>query len=101
MKRAYVSLIATAFAAASLQALAASQADTTANAATSAATAEQYPVRTSDTGWAVPQSVQLDPQTVFSHGGSLRPGPHNRQISPAHGSPVASMARPENVPGRE
>jgi hypothetical protein len=101
MQLAYVSLIvATSFAAASLQSLAASPADATTNAAMPAAP-ERSEVKTSDTGWAVPQSVQLDPQTVQSYGGSLRPGPHNRQRSQPHGGPVATMARPNEVPGRE
>lgn len=103
MKLAYASLVIAAFAAASLQSLAASQSDTTQATATSTLDRAAQPtqVRTSDTGWAVPQSVALDPQTVQSHGGSLRPGPHNRQISPAHGGPVVSAARPDQIPGRE
>jgi hypothetical protein len=101
MKLAYTSLIiATSFATASLSSLAAEQADTARNAATSAAE-EQSQVKTSDTGWAVPQSVQLDPQIVQSYGGSLRPGPHNRQRGQPHGGAVVSMARSTDVPGRE
>ena len=101
MKLAYALLIIpTVFGAASLQSLAASQANATREGATPAS-GVQYQVRTSYTGWAVPESVPLDPQIVQSHGGSLRPGPHNRQINPSHGGPIASMARPDEVPGRQ
>jgi hypothetical protein len=101
MKLAYVSLIVGTCAAASLHALAATQVDATRDAATQAAVAQHAQVRTSTSTWAMPQPIALDQQVVQSHGGSLRPGPHNRQTSPAHGGPVASMARPEDMPARE
>jgi hypothetical protein len=103
MRLAYTSLIIVACGAVSLHALAAPAAGgATSTEMTLAQAAEQSsPVKTSDTGWAVPQSVALDPQIVQSQGGSLRPGPHNRRFTKPHGGPVASVARPDDVPGRQ
>jgi hypothetical protein len=57
-------------------------------------------VRTSDVGYATPQLLKLDPQSVVSQGGSLRPGPHNHHYRPPHGGPVTTGDR-SDVPGRE
>jgi hypothetical protein len=103
MKPAYVSLIIAACAASSLQAFAASQAGsmTSTEMPTLPAAEQSIQVRTADSGWAVPAPVSLDRQTVQSQGGSLRPGPHNRQLTKPHGGPVLSVARSDEVPGRE
>jgi hypothetical protein len=102
MKPICVSLIMAACAAGSLQAFAAPQSgNTTSWQMPTASSAEQSTqVTTADSGWAVPKPVALDPQTVQSHGGSLRPGPHNRQLTEPHGGPVFSTARPAEMPGR-
>ena len=55
-------------------------------------------VRTSDVEYATPE--RLDRQVVQSQGGSLRPGPHNRHFSTAHGGSVTAGDRSE-VPGRD
>lgn len=102
MKSAYTSVAVIALLAGSLPALAASQTDNAQAAATSNGdlAAQHTQVKTSDTGWAVPQSVTLEPQTVHSYGAAIRPGPQNRQLAPVQGDPVESMPRPSDLPGR-
>ena len=57
------------------------------------------PVRTADFGFATPELIPLDSQTMQSQGGSLRPGPRNRHLTPPHGGPVHPGDRGD-MPGR-
>lgn len=101
MKNSFPLLIAGLCAVGSLQAVAATE--PTSSAAKDVAPPwgehQTKPVRTADFGFATPELIPLDSQTVQSQGGSLRPGPHNRHLTPPHGGPVHPGDRGD-APGR-
>ena len=101
MKSSLAFLIVGAFAAGSLHAIAAMQTQGTvaSDSPPPGIGQESRSVRTADSGYGAIQPIPLEPQTVQSQGGSLRPGPHNRHLTPPHGGPLHSNARLD-VPGR-
>ena len=56
-------------------------------------------LKTASFGFATPELIPLDSQIVQSQGASLRPGPHNRHLTPPHGGAVHPGDRGD-MPGR-
>jgi hypothetical protein len=73
---------------------------TQASSASPSTPSEDRVVKNSDTGYATPEPIHFESKPVQAQGGSLRPGPHNRHLSPPHGGLVMAGDRSQ-VPGRE